>query len=81
MRNTQPLIYDSADSDSRARVQECFRELLAEFHNAGYLVSRVPTTFQDEVMSGLGLHAELCRAIKRVFDAKGVIAPGRYGIR
>lgn len=81
MRNTQPLIFDSLDPDSRRRVQECFATLAREFQAAGYLISRPPTSMQDEVMSGLGFHSELTAAIKQVFDPNGILAPGRYGIR
>jgi 4-cresol dehydrogenase (hydroxylating) flavoprotein subunit len=81
MRKTQPVIFDAADSDSRARAAQCFRELVDVFHEAGYLVSRPPTHYQEYVMAGLGLHAELSGAIKRVFDPNGILAPGRYGIR
>ena len=81
MRKTQPVIFDSADADSRTRVQECFRELIDVFHTAGYLISRPPTHYQEHVMAGLGLHAELSSMLKRVFDPNGILAPGRYGIR
>lgn len=81
MRNTQPVIYDTAADGAAALVQECFRDLVDRFAAAGYLVSRPPTHFQDDVMGRLGLHAELSRAIKRAFDPNGVIDPGRYGLR
>jgi 4-cresol dehydrogenase (hydroxylating) len=81
MRNTQPIVFDSADDDARARVRACFGELIDVFHRAGYLVSRAPTHFQEDVMRFLGLHAELASGLKRVFDPNGIIDPGRYGIR
>lgn len=81
MRNTQPLVFDSSDAQSRERVQSCFAELIDAFGAAGYLVSRPPTHFQERVMNGLGLHAELSASIKRVFDPNCILDPGRYGIR
>lgn len=81
MRNTQPVVFDSTDDEARARVRACFTELVDVFHDAGYLVSRAPTHFQEQVMDELGLHAELARGIKRVFDPNGILDPGRYGIR
>ena len=81
MRNTQSIIFDSTDADSRERVMRCFSSLIDRFETAGYLVSRPPTHFQDRIMSGLGLHAELSAGIKRVFDPNGIIDPGRYGLR
>jgi 4-cresol dehydrogenase (hydroxylating) len=81
MRNTQPVVFDSADDDARDRVRACFGELVEVFHDAGYLVSRAPTHFQETVAASLGLHAELASALKRVFDPNGILDPGRYGIR
>jgi 4-cresol dehydrogenase (hydroxylating) len=81
MRNTQPIIFDSEDAGSRERAVACFTDLIDRFEKLGYLVSRPPTTFQDRIMDGLGVHAEVCSAIKSVLDPNGIIAPGRYGIR
>jgi 4-cresol dehydrogenase (hydroxylating) flavoprotein subunit len=81
MRNTQPVIFDSAAPDAVARVRACFEKLTERFAQAGYLVSRPPTHFQEDVMDRLGLHAELSGAIKRAFDPNGVLDPGRYGLR
>jgi 4-cresol dehydrogenase (hydroxylating) len=81
MRKTQSLVFDGADADARGRAFACFRELVDAFHDAGYLISRPPTHFQEHVMSKLGLHAELSAAIKRVFDPNGILDPGRYGLR
>ena len=81
MRNTQPIVFAGGDDGARERVRACFGELIDVFHDAGYLVSRPPTHFQEHVMSGLGLHAELSAAVKRVFDPNGILDPGRYGIR
>ena len=47
----------------------------------GYLISRPPTHFQEAVMGSLGIHADLARGVKRVFDPNGIIDPGRDGIR
>ena len=81
MRNTQPIIFDSADPGSRERAVACFTELVERFERLGYLVSRPPTAFQERVMEGLGTYGEICSAIKSVFDPNGIIAPGRYGLR
>jgi 4-cresol dehydrogenase (hydroxylating) flavoprotein subunit len=81
MRNTQPLIFDSEAEDAAERVRSCFGELVDRFTAAGYLVSRPPTHFQDDIMERLGVHRELSCAVKRAFDPNGVIDPGRYGLR
>jgi 4-cresol dehydrogenase (hydroxylating) len=80
MRNTQPVIFDTGAERGAERVRACFAELTDRFADAGYLVSRPPTHFQEDVMDGLGLHAELSRAVKRAFDPNGVIDPGRFGL-
>lgn len=81
MRNTQPIIFDSGSAGAADRVMACFGEMVDRFADAGYLVSRPPTHFQDHVMGKLGLHAELASGVKRVFDPNGVLDPGRYGLR
>jgi 4-cresol dehydrogenase (hydroxylating) len=80
MRNTQPVIFDTGAERAAERVRACFSELTDRFAAAGYLVSRPPTHFQEDVMDGLGLHAELSRAVKRAFDPNGVLDPGRFGL-
>jgi 4-cresol dehydrogenase (hydroxylating) len=81
MRNTQPIIYDSQDPDSRERAVACFSELIDRFEAQGYLVSRPPTLFQERVMESLGVYGEVCTELKKVLDPNGIIAPGRYGLR
>ncbi|MBM3668364.1 MAG: FAD-binding oxidoreductase [Actinobacteria bacterium] len=80
MRNTQPVIFDGGADGAAQRARDCFSELTSRFADSGYLVSRPPTHFQQEVMDGLGLHAELARSVKRAFDPNGVLDPGRFGL-
>ncbi|WP_298213935.1 FAD-binding oxidoreductase [Acidovorax sp.] len=81
MRNTQHIVFDSVDPESRSRAKACYSELNSVFQSKGYLVSRPPTIFQEEIMDGLGMHATIAREIKKVFDPNGILAPGRFGIR
>lgn len=81
MRNTQHIVFDNLNPESRERVKECYAELNSAFQAKGYLVSRPPTIFQEKIMDSLGVHAEVSREIKEVFDPNDILSPGRYGIR
>ena len=53
---------------------------MAAYGKAGYPISRVSLDFQEEAMARLETFPEVCAAIKRALDPKGILSPGRYGI-
>jgi 4-cresol dehydrogenase (hydroxylating) len=81
VRNAQPIIFDQSDPDSRDRASRAYRKLVSTFAEAGYPVSRQATLIQSETPVGSEICREVCTSLKGTFDPKGILSPGRYGIR
>jgi 4-cresol dehydrogenase (hydroxylating) len=76
--STVPLLFDNAVESERTNAQACYRELLRQGLNMGVIPYRYGI---DEMRSLAGLDRERERislSIKRAFDGREIIAPGRY---
>jgi 4-cresol dehydrogenase (hydroxylating) len=68
--------------DEMERAMRCYRELTDAFCDQGYLPYRTNVAFMDHTMSRLDpVFREVCVQIKRALDPRGILAPGKNGIR
>jgi 4-cresol dehydrogenase (hydroxylating) len=74
------ILFNRQDPQECQRVIAGCRALMAAYGPAGYPISRVSLDFQEEAMARLETFPEVCAAIKRALDPKGILSPGRYGI-
>ncbi|MCJ2185071.1 FAD-binding oxidoreductase [Novosphingobium sp. 1949] len=82
MHHIIDVLYDRSDPDEMARAHECFAKLLTEFGKRGYAVYRVNTAFMDQSADLYGpVKRAVDRTLKRALDPKGILAPGKSGIR
>ena len=75
------IVFNRQDPEECQRVTDCYRALMKAYADLGYPVSRAPLDFQEEAMARLETFPGVCNDIKRVLDPKGILSPGRYGIR
>lgn len=82
MHHIIDVLYDRSDPDEMARAHECFAKLLTEFGKRGYAVYRVNTAFMDQSADLYGpVKRKVDQTLKRALDPKGILAPGKSGIR
>ena len=74
------IVYDREDPEERARMQACYRALIAAYDELGCPPGRMPTEWQEAAIERLPEFRVICDAIKGALDVNGVIAPGKYGI-
>ena len=74
------ILFNRQDPEECRCVIACCRALMAAYGQAGYPISRVSLDTQEEAMARLETFPEVCAAIKRALDPKGILSPGRYGI-
>lgn len=68
--------------DEMERAWRCYRELTDAFCDRGYLPYRTNVAFMEHTMSRLDpVFREVCLQIKRALDPRGILAPGKNGIR
>jgi 4-cresol dehydrogenase (hydroxylating) len=80
--NVMPLVFNRADAEESARVRACFEELLTAFAGAGYGFYRTGIGFMDRVAELNGSAArDFAQRLKRALDPRGILAPGKSGIR
>ena len=75
------IVFNRQDPEECQRVTDCYRALMKAYADLGYPVSRAPLDFQEEAMARLETFPGVCNDIKRMLDPKGILSPGRYGIR
>lgn len=80
--NVLPMLYDRADKEWMKRVHDCYGEVVDAIAAAGYGIYRTSIGWMDQVARNHGVaNLEVNRRIKRALDPKGIIAPGKSGIR
>ncbi len=80
--NVMALLYDRADKAWMKRVHACYAELVDALAAAGFGIYRTSIGFMDQVARNHGeANLDVNRRIKRALDPKGIIAPGKSGIR
>ena len=80
--NVMPLLFDRADPAWMRRVHDCYTELVDAVAEAGFGIYRTSIGYMDQVAANHGAaNLEVNRKIKRALDPKGIIAPGKSGIR
>jgi len=80
--NVMPLLYDRSDAARTASVRACYGELIERLGAAGFGMYRTSIGYMDQVAKTFGTAGiEVNRRIKRALDPKGIIAPGKSGIR
>lgn len=80
--NVMPMMFDRGDAEWMARVDACYREALDAVAAAGYGVYRTALGYMDQTAALHGAaNLEVNRRLKRALDAKGIIAPGKSGVR
>lgn len=75
------IVFNRSDADERKRMDDCYAELVAAYDALGYPIGRTPTDWQERAMARLPGFAAVTSSLKAALDPKGVIAPGKYGIR
>lgn len=81
MHHVIDVLFDKGDPEERARANECFGKLLAEFGKRGYAVYRVNTGFMEQAAELYGpVKRSVDQKLKRALDPNGIIAPGKSGI-
>ncbi|WP_222318606.1 FAD-binding oxidoreductase [Rhizobium leguminosarum] len=81
MRGLHVITFNREDEDECRRADACYRELSEELVRRGVFVGRAPIDYQKFHMDQTtDSFRDACSGIKNVFDPKGIIAPGRYGI-
>jgi len=80
--NVMPLLYDRGDKAWMKRVHDCYAELVDAIAEGGYGIYRTSIGYMDQVARNHGVaNLDVNRRIKRALDPKGIIAPGKSGIR
>lgn len=81
-RGLHVLGFNREDEDERQRAKACYRKMAEEVARRGVFVGRSPTDFHEFHMAQtIAPFREVCASIKTAIDPKGILAPGRYGIR
>jgi 4-cresol dehydrogenase (hydroxylating) len=75
------IVFNRQDQEECRRVIVCYRALMQAYADAGYPISRAPLDFQEEAMARLEIFPDVCSDIKRALDPRGILSPGRYGIK
>ncbi|MCM8794187.1 MAG: FAD-binding oxidoreductase [Candidatus Omnitrophica bacterium] len=75
------ILYDKEDGRETRKAAACYEELLKRFCALGYLPYRVAHPFPKELLQPEDPFWNVCRSIKKALDPKGIISPGRYGLR
>jgi glycolate oxidase/4-cresol dehydrogenase (hydroxylating) len=74
------LMFDRSDKEERQRAHQCVGEMIDRYCDVGYLPYRTNVAFMDHIMRKLGPFREICHDLKRLFDPKGILSPGKSGI-
>ncbi|SFB27728.1 4-cresol dehydrogenase (hydroxylating) [Collimonas sp. OK607] len=76
------LLFDRSNPAELQKAHECFGRLIREFGAQGYGVYRTNIAFMEQVADIYGPVKKIVnQRIKRALDPKGIIAPGKSGIR
>ncbi len=77
--NTIPLMYNKDDKEETQRAYLCYRQLIQEFKQAGFMIYRSGITAMDLVIDKKDPFWKFTKTIKKAIDKKSIIAPGKYG--
>ena len=72
--------FDKREAASRERAHACLREMYDAFMARGYYPYRVGIESMGRVVDPKDPYWHTVRALKRVMDPNGIIAPGRYSL-
>ena len=75
------VIFNRNDPEEAARMDAAVEALTAAYDEMGYPIGRTPTDKQEWSMNRLPELQDITSKIKAALDPKGVIAPGKYGIK
>lgn len=76
------IAFDRTDAQETKRARACFDKLVAVNAEAGFGLYRTNTGFMDKVAETYGpAQRAVNKRIKRALDPRGILAPGKSGIR
>ena len=75
---TIPILYDRDDPQDSVRADACYRELLKECINKGYIPYRLGIQSMAEITMSRDAFWDTVEKIKKALDPNGVLSPGRY---
>ena len=82
MHHVIDLLYNRQDPEETQRAYDCFSELIDEFSKRGYGLYRTNTEFMEKVAGTFGEPLrEVHKTLKNALDPKGILSPGKSGIR
>jgi 4-cresol dehydrogenase (hydroxylating) flavoprotein subunit len=74
----QSISFDHSNQEETLRARDCESELVTELLKRGYVPYRGPISIMEKVWQSAPHYWEIVSALKRAYDSKGIIAPGRY---
>lgn len=74
----QSICFDRSNPEEITRARECENALVTELLRRGYVPYRGPLSVMQNVWRSAPNYWDAVSALKRVYDGKGIIAPGRY---
>lgn len=75
---TLPILYNKEDPDETSRAEDCYREVLGECMNKGYIPYRFGIQSMEELVDSKDVFWATVEKLKKALDPQGTISPGRY---